>query len=194
MSKRKRATTPEPANPSHNALSLTAYEADIVSDKPHLAVALDQRTRPGESQAGLIRMDSDIWVDRYELTYYTMWSSSHRFSICSYTNRLYSWSHRFDVRLLLPSLPEYPRTQAPEEHRSENEGWDELPSDAEDVWFFKREEAEEYRYKKRRKLNEDMRNTRLRQMAAQTSGNQDDLWGGSDEEVSAFLFLQIPST
>ena len=98
------------------------------------------------------------------------------------------------MRLLLPSLPEYPRTQAPEEHRSENEGWDELPSDAEDVWFFKREEAEEYRYKKRRKLNEDMRNTRLRQMAAQTSGNQDDLWGGSDEEVSAFLFLQIPST
>jgi hypothetical protein len=66
MSKRKRATTPEPANHSDGALSLTAYEADVVSNKPHLAAALDQRTRVGESQAGLIRMDEDIWVDRYE--------------------------------------------------------------------------------------------------------------------------------
>ena len=66
MSKRKRAITPEPANQSDGTLSLTAYEADVVSNKPHLAVALDQRTMPGESQAGLICMDGDIWVDRYE--------------------------------------------------------------------------------------------------------------------------------
>ena len=67
MSKRKRATTPEPANQYPDGdLSLTAYEADVVSNKPHLAVALDQRTMPGGSQAGLICMDEDIWVDRYE--------------------------------------------------------------------------------------------------------------------------------
>jgi hypothetical protein len=69
MSKRKRAITPEPVNPPDDTLSLTAYEADVVSNKPHLAVALDQRTRPGESQAGLICMDGDIWVDRYETIY-----------------------------------------------------------------------------------------------------------------------------
>jgi len=66
MSKRKRVATPELANSSQDTLSLTAYEADIISNKPHLAVALDQRTRPGgESQAGLLCMDGDIWVDRY---------------------------------------------------------------------------------------------------------------------------------
>ena len=66
MLKRKRATTPELADHSDGTLSLTAYEADIVSNKSHLAVALDQRTQSGEFQAGLIRMDEDIWVDRYE--------------------------------------------------------------------------------------------------------------------------------
>jgi len=95
------------------------------------------------------------------------------------------------VRLLLPSIPEYPRALASEEHRPENEGWDELPSDAEDMWFFGGEEAEEYRRKKRRKLNEDMRNTRVRQIAARASENSDELWGGSDEEVFDFPFLQI---
>ena len=60
MSKRKRATTPEPANNSDGTLSLTAYEAEVVSNTPHLAVALEQRTRSGESQAGLICMDEDI--------------------------------------------------------------------------------------------------------------------------------------
>jgi len=95
--------------------------------------------------------------------------------------------HRFDGRLLLPRIPEYTRLHAPEEHKSENDGWDELPSDAEDMWFFRSEEAVEYRSKKRRKLIEDMRNDRLRQMAAQTSDNLDELWGGSDEEVFSFL-------
>jgi hypothetical protein len=80
---------------------------------------------------------------------------------------------------------------ASEEHKPENEGWDELPSDAEDMWFFRSEEAVEYRYKKRRKLNEDMRNARLRQMAAQTSDNLDEIWGGSDEEVFVF-FWNLP--
>lgn len=70
MSKRKRATTPELANHPDGTLSLTAYEADIVSNKSHLAVALDQQTQPGEFQAGLIRMDEDIWVDRYEPIHY----------------------------------------------------------------------------------------------------------------------------
>lgn len=77
--------------------------------------------------------------------------------------------------------------RASEEH--ENEGWDELPSDAEDIWFFGSEEAEEYRYKKRRKLNEDMRNARLRQIAAQASEDIEELWGGSNEEVFAFPFV-----
>lgn len=98
------------------------------------------------------------------------------------------------MRLLLPSLPEYPRAQASEEHKSEDEGWDELPSDAEDIWFFRSEEAEEYRYKKRRKLNEDMRNARLRLIAARTNENPEELWGGSGEEVLSFLFLQIVYT
>ena len=91
-------------------------------------------------------------------------------------------------------MPDSPPLQALEEHGPENEGWDELPSDAEDMWFFRSEEAEEYRYKKRRKLNEDMRNARLRQMAAQTSEDLDELWGGSDEEVFAFPYkVHVPN-
>lgn len=97
--------------------------------------------------------------------------------------------HRFDARLLLPRIPEYSRLHASEEHQPENEGWDELPSDAEDMWFFGSEEAVEYRSKKRRKLIEDMRNDRLRQMEAQTSDNLEEIWGDSDEEVFAFPFL-----
>jgi len=57
------------------------------------------------------------------------------------------------------------------------------------MWFFKSDEAEEYRYKQRRKLNEDMRNVRLRQLAAQTNEDLDELWGGSDEEVFVFPFF-----
>jgi len=79
--------------------------------------------------------------------------------------------------------------KASEEHRPENEGWDGLPSDAEDVWFLRSEEAEEYHRKKRRKLNEDMRNARLSQIAAQNSEDIDELWGGSDEEVFAYPLL-----
>lgn len=183
MSKRKRATTPEPANLSEGTLSLTAYEADVVSNKPHLAVALDQRTRPGESQAGLICMDDDIWVDRYEPVHNPFDQVLCKIDFtCPHV-------HRFDVRLLLPRMPESSRLHASEVHKPENEGWDELPSDAEDMWFFGSEEAVEYRYKKRRRLNDDMRNARLRQMAARTSDNSDEIWGGSDEEVFDLPFF-----
>lgn len=51
----------------------------------------------------------------------------------------------------------------------------------------------EYRNNKRRKLNEDMRNARLRQMQAQTSDNLDETWGGHDEEVFVFPCF-IPNT
>jgi hypothetical protein len=62
------------------------------------------------------------------------------------------------------------------------------------MWFFASEEAEEYRSKKRRKLNEDMRDARLRQIAARTNENLEELWGGSDEEVFAFHYkLRTPN-
>ena len=175
MLKRKRATTPEPASQSDSTLSLTAYEEDVVSNKPHLAVALDQSTMPGEAQAGLICMDEGIWVDRYEAFDLVIDFTSHEF-------------HRFDARLLLTRIPVYSRLHASAEHQPENEGWDELPSDAEDMWFFGSEEAVEYRYKKRRKLIEDMRNVRMRQMETQTNDNLDEIWGDSDEEVFASLY------
>jgi hypothetical protein len=189
MSKRKRATTPE-LSTSPDILSLTAYEANVVSNEPHLAVALNQRTQLGKSQAGLICMDGDIWVDRYGPICYFMRPLSHTFlgsPLCA-TDSIPHGVHRFDARLLLPRIPEFPQLHAPEEYGLENEGWDELPSDDEDMWFFRSEEAEEYRYKKRRKLNEDMRTVRLRQMAAQTGKNSDDLWGDSDEEVFTFPY------
>ena len=56
MSKRKRATTPERANLSHGTLSLTAYEADVVSN-----LTLLLRSTKGHALVNLGLVDLHGW-------------------------------------------------------------------------------------------------------------------------------------
>ena len=64
------------------------------------------------------------------------------------------------------------------------DGWDDLPSDSEDLFFFSLDEAEDIRREKRRRLMESNRETRMLAMKAATPEEQPtNDWGGSDEEV-----------
>lgn len=64
-------------------------------------------------------------------------------------------------------------------------GWSDLPSDAEDTFFFSPDEAEDYRREKRRRIIDQSRKTRLKALRdADPDGEPDkEIWGGSDEEV-----------
>lgn len=64
-------------------------------------------------------------------------------------------------------------------------GWSDLPSDTEDTFFFDPDEVEEYQREKRRKLMDQSREDRLRALQAEDEPGapQEDIWGGSDEEV-----------
>ncbi|KAF9244466.1 hypothetical protein BU15DRAFT_71452 [Melanogaster broomeanus] len=92
------------------------------------------------------------------------------------------WVDRFDVRLLLESLPE-PDVGHTEVRPLSPSGWSDLPSDSEDTFFFSPDELEDYRREKRRRLIDRDREERLKALAAAEGKEEDpDPWGGSDEE------------
>lgn len=63
-------------------------------------------------------------------------------------------------------------------------GWSDLPSDAEDTFFFSPEEAEDYHREKRRRVIEKSREDRLKALRDEREEDPpEDAWGGSDEEV-----------
>ena len=72
-------------------------------------------------------------------------------------------------------------------------GWSDLPSDTEDTFFFTPDETEDFRREKRRRLIEQTREERLKarmeedHMEDEEIQEDEDVWGGSDEEVSVFL-------
>ncbi|CAG8629191.1 1320_t:CDS:2 [Acaulospora colombiana] len=68
---------------------------------------------------------------------------------------------RYDVRLLLHSAPKS-SVKAIEVDRED--GWDDLPSDAEDLFFFSQEEADDIRREKKRKLMDAAHEARLAAM------------------------------
>lgn len=108
-------------------------------------------------------------------------------SFLDYSIRL-MYGYRYDARLLLDALPETSR--APEEPgRLSPDGWSDLPSDAEDTFFFSREEAEDYHRDKRRRTIDQGREQRMKALRLAASEEEctreEDEWGGSDEEVSA---------
>lgn len=70
----------------------------------------------------------------------------------------------------------------PADEPSSPGGWSDLPSDAEDTFFFSPDEAEDYRREKRRRLIDQGREARLRALRAE-EGEEEEQWGGSDEEV-----------
>lgn len=91
---------------------------------------------------------------------------------------------RYDARLLLDVQP-IVATGPTSTERYSPTGWSDLPSDSEDTFFFDPDETEEYRREKRRKLIDQSREDRLRALRAEDALEipQEDVWGGSDEEV-----------
>lgn len=82
---------------------------------------------------------------------------------------------------------------------ADTDGWSDLPSDAEDTFFFSREEAEDFHRDKRRRIIEQGRQERLRALRDENDDEEDmphddDPWGGSDEEVGDELFILDPET
>lgn len=66
---------------------------------------------------------------------------------------------------------------------SSQSGWEDLPSDSEDTFFFTSEEVDEYRREKRRKTLTQAHADRVRAIEAEEKMDQEEAWGGSDEEV-----------
>ena len=96
--------------------------------------------------------------------------------------------NRFDARLLLDTLP----TVRHQSTSSSPTGWSDLPSDTEDTFFFSPDEAEDYRRDKRRRLIDQHREERLKARRAEDGDSEEeDLWGGSDEEVCFLLLSQV---
>ncbi|KAI0643287.1 hypothetical protein C8Q79DRAFT_928466 [Trametes meyenii] len=98
------------------------------------------------------------------------------------------WVDRYDARLLLDTLPTTSsRTNAVAPEPSSPGGWSDLPSDAEDMFFFSQEEVEDFAREKRRRTIEEDRQTRLRALRAEGEDDEEpsdprESWGGSDEE------------
>ena len=98
-------------------------------------------------------------------------------------------SFRYDVRLLLDTLPEVSSQPASDGMRLSPTGWSDLPSDAEDTFFFSPDELADIHREKRRRMIDGSREERLRALRATLGEQQDEIqeedpWGGSDEEVS----------
>ncbi|KAG6833343.1 hypothetical protein H0H87_008519 [Tephrocybe sp. NHM501043] len=95
------------------------------------------------------------------------------------------WVDRYDVRLLLDTLPPLHPSETIQAAPDSPGGWSDLPSDSEDVFFLSPEEVEDYRRDKKRRHIEHVREERLKARRAEDgelSAEEEDVWGGSDEE------------
>lgn len=89
----------------------------------------------------------------------------------------------YDARLLLTSLPDTSTHKASEKLVAED-GWDDLPSDSEDLFCFSINEADDIRREKRRRLVEFNHRARLLAIKAADSEEPPINNWGSDEEVA----------
>ncbi|KAJ3869272.1 hypothetical protein EV359DRAFT_30385 [Lentinula novae-zelandiae] len=162
---------------------LQAYEADIIrGPRGHVAaLSLEVRNVDGEMDvgSGLIRLGGDCtpldfpdddWQD-------------HKGEGSSHSNSEAVWVDRYDARLLLDPQTFSSTGTKVQDHAipipSSPAGWSDLPSDAEDTFFFTAGETEDYRREKRRRLMEQTRDERLK---ARMEEDGEEIWGGSDEE------------
>ncbi|KAJ7074808.1 hypothetical protein C8F01DRAFT_1205653 [Mycena amicta] len=88
------------------------------------------------------------------------------------------WVDRYDARLLLDALPRVIAQQPPSPPSPS--GWSDLPSDSEDTFFFTPEEADDY-----------LREERLKARKAEDGEPEEEIWGGSDEEVTIPAQLEM---
>lgn len=122
---------------------------------------------------------------RRHASYDISYSSEH-----ASTKQYLTYHDRYDARLLLDALPDVPLpTTASAEEPSSPDGWSDLPSDAEDTFFFSSQEVEDYRREKRRRIISEDRQARLRAIRSEVGDEEKvdadprEEWGGSDEEV-----------
>lgn len=104
---------------------------------------------------------------------------------------------RYDARLLLDHLPathlssNVTTAARPLSPSVSDSGWSDLPSDTEDTFFLSPAEIEDYVRAKRRAALVRDRDARLRALAEddpEPPAKPENVWGGSDEEVSPRLF------
>lgn len=103
---------------------------------------------------------------------------------------------RYDARLLLDVLP-LPYSSSHSFPDSPASGWSDLPSDSEDTFFFTPDEAEDYRRDKRRRtiaLNREKRLEALRAERGEDEPEEEEIWGGSDEEACIMISLTVWET
>ncbi|EJF62065.1 hypothetical protein DICSQDRAFT_180388 [Dichomitus squalens LYAD-421 SS1] len=176
-------------------LFIQAYEADIIRGPQATAAAKSLEFRaagegdqPGDVGDGLI-----LWGSRVELPAYDVssnesmtWSQRSDGAPSDRSEGRGLWVDRYDARLLLESLPNISSQPEAISRASSPGGWSDLPSDAEDTFFFTAEETEDYRRDKRRRVMDRDREARLRAIRAEDGSDEErdpkESWGGSDEE------------
>ncbi|KAH9479492.1 hypothetical protein JR316_0008086 [Psilocybe cubensis] len=100
------------------------------------------------------------------------------------------WVDRYDIRLLLNNTRPFPPLSPEKLPPASPTGFSDLPSDAEDTFFFSSTEVEDFRREKRRRVMERTRDERVKARMQEEGyedrlGNnkeEEDIWGGSDEE------------
>ncbi|GLB42678.1 hypothetical protein LshimejAT787_1201270 [Lyophyllum shimeji] len=181
----ERAPSPDPA------LYVHAYEADIIrGPRAALAARSLEVSQPGDksfdigdalikwdrgqqagAQAAFPQDEDDFALTAAE----TGDRDSHAV-----------WVDRYDVRLLLDSLPPVSPSDALQSVPASPGGWSDLPSDNEDVFFLSADEVADFRREKRRRRIEQAREERLQARLAEDDEPvgqvKEDVWGGSDEE------------
>ncbi|KAG0692974.1 hypothetical protein DFH29DRAFT_966425 [Suillus ampliporus] len=165
------------------SLSIQAYEATIIRGPQSLSTALSLEA-PDPPTLGVDVNDPQIGSALIQ------WGASTRnfltlnsdSSFPEASDNKATWVDRYDVRLLLDSLPKHASSNASQPRSLSPTGWSDLPSDTEDTFFFTPHEIEDYRREKRRRLIDRNREERLRALAATDESEHADLWGGSDEE------------
>ncbi|KAJ3851302.1 hypothetical protein EV368DRAFT_74671 [Lentinula lateritia] len=174
---------PDEPNAADPVPHLQAYEADIIrGPRGHVAaLSLEVRNVDGEIDvgSGLIRLGGEFTPPQFpddDWQYHKGEGSSH-------FNSEAVWVDRYDARLLLdPQIFSSTGTKV-QDHAihipSSPTGWSDLPSDAEDTFFFTPGETEDYQREKRRRLMEQTRDERLK---ARMEEDGEEIWGGSDEE------------
>ena len=91
--------------------------------------------------------------------------------------------YRYDARLLLESLPDVSASPVSPDPASPG-GWSDLPSDAEDTFFFSAEEAEDYRRDKRRRVIDRDREARLTALRAKMGRTRTQILVSSGEAAT----------
>ncbi|KAG6917404.1 hypothetical protein DXG01_002673 [Tephrocybe rancida] len=173
----ERDTSPGPV------LYVQAYEADIIRgpQAASAAASLETPSRTGgQTGSALIKWGRQMQpaFPQDEDTFETAASDDHNVV----------WVDRYDARLLLDALPTQVPHAGPSQDRNIPDspgGWSDLPSDTEDVFFLSPEEVDDFRRNKKRRHIDHIREERLKARRAEdgeSSEEEQEVWGGSDEE------------